>query len=207
MLNISTIVNYENTVDLLAYAQGRSTTYLNGNNEEWYSQNMKRYYKDMMIKEPEIAYFHKIRAFAIQGHPEGYGMPRETNDYILSEIAKYYVGSENSAWVGYSQIFRRLVRFMRVYPALVQATGGLPRLQEFRDQKFEQVVPADTGLMNTCQPNTCQMEWPLEIIGSIIAADDIQKDEHELNQTTLPKNDKTDKKNRAIVLHNTRQID
>lgn len=130
MCHLPTIVNFKECVDLVAYAKNLSNTYLDGFDREYVTTNLQPY-NLIAIKEPEMVYYHKIRAFGIQGHPEGYSMPDATNAFILDQIAKYYEASEVNAWSGYSQILSRLFLFYRVYPELKDRLG-IATIKRFR---------------------------------------------------------------------------
>lgn len=113
MLNLTTISNYHDCVDMIAHADALSTTYLNGKNMQLAIGDKE--YRAVRIKEPEVVFFHKIRAFGIQGHPEMH-MAKETIEYILDKIEEAYISSSyQNVWKNYGQIASRLRQMLFVY--------------------------------------------------------------------------------------------
>ncbi len=68
----------ENYVIIAQSLTPRSTTYLNGDNEEY----------ENIPAEPEIVYYPKTRSLGVQGHPEMMGN-KETHDYLNKLIKQY----------------------------------------------------------------------------------------------------------------------
>lgn len=74
---------------VLGYGAPISTTYLDGQNKEKLFPS-GALYREQLEYEPEIVYFNEIGGFGVQGHPEMYSMPQVTNDFIITNIKKYY---------------------------------------------------------------------------------------------------------------------
>ena len=72
----------ENDYELIAYSEFfKSSTYLNGNNEE--------IELPLNFLEPEIVYYKNTNSLCIQGHPEWNHCEEKTSKMCLNLINKY----------------------------------------------------------------------------------------------------------------------
>lgn len=80
----------QDSYKLIAYSEFfKSTTYLNGDNEEI------KLDKDFL--EPEIIFYPNTKCLGIQGHPEYGSCPDETKRYCMRLIKKYLLNSKDKS--------------------------------------------------------------------------------------------------------------
>lgn len=78
------------TGELLAWAYGRSTHYMDGNNED-VGRNFLGVGKRDVVMEPEIVFYPNTKSLCIQGHPE-YLFPKHEFWKYTCELAYQYLG-------------------------------------------------------------------------------------------------------------------
>lgn len=79
--------------ELVAWRENRQGAPYGWKDDQWYTPPAD-------FKEPEFVYFPKIRAYAIQWHPEGMALRCEATQYILNYIEK----KEEEHGAGYASI-------------------------------------------------------------------------------------------------------
>ena len=79
---------------ILAFSDNRSTTYLDGNNEELINESHNN--ELGFFEEPEVVWYPKTRSLCVQGHPEWMTPQDPFIHYLNDIIKKLYNEKENN---------------------------------------------------------------------------------------------------------------